>query len=240
MKNVTAFVFGFNHYATEIINNITEEYDNIHIYSLDKEDIKNEHYDVEKFDLSDDWDEVEELIETNKKSIAFCVLEDDAENIFLTISLRASFDNLVIVSLAKDKESANKLKIAGANKVIPIVQTTADILANMINRPIATKVLHNILYEKGNLKIAQILVENADKFDGKFPADIDWSRYRGIIVLSVVHEDLSKEFIYSSQTKHRPLVNGDSLVVTGYEADIEEFEKTIGRRHHVNWSNWSW
>ncbi len=240
MKNVTAFVFGFNHYATEIINNITEEYDNIHIYSLDKEDIKNEHYDVESFDLSDDWDEVEELIETNKKSIAFCVLEDDAENIFLTISLRASFDNLVIVSLAKDKESANKLKIAGANKVIPIVQTTADILANMINRPIATKVLHNILYEKGNLKIAQILVENADKFDGKFPADIDWSRYRGIIVLSVVHEDLSKEFIYSSQTKHRPLVNGDSLVVTGYEADIEEFEKTIGRRHHVNWSNWSW
>ena len=240
MKNVTAFVFGFNHYATEIIDNIVEEYNNIHIYSLDKEDIENKHYDVEKFDLSDDWDEVEELIETHEKSIAFCVLEDDAENIFLTISLRASFENLVIVSLAKDKESANKLKIAGANKVVPMIQTTADILANMINRPIATKVLHNILYEKSNLKIAQILVENTEKFDGKFPADIDWSRYRGIIVLSVVHADLSKEFIYSSQTKHRPLVNGDSLVVTGYEEDITEFEKTIGRRHHADWSNWSW
>ena len=240
MKNVTAFVFGFNNYATEIIDNIMEEYSDIHIYSLEKEDVENEHYDVEKFDLSDDWDEVEELVKTHEKSIAFCVLEDDAENIFLTISLRASFENLVIVSLAKDKESSNKLKIAGANKVIPMVQTTADILANMINRPIATKVLHNILYEKSNLKIAQILVNNADKFDGKFPADIDWSRYRGIIVLSVVHEDLSKEFIYSSQTKHRPLVNGDSLIVTGYEEDIAEFEKRIGRRYHVNWSNWSW
>jgi len=240
MKKVTAFVFGFNHYATEIIDNIMHEYDDIHIFSLDKEDVENTQYNIQNFDLSDEWNEVDDLIHSTENSISFCVLEDDAQNIFLTISLRASFKDLVIVSLAKDKESANKLSIAGANKVIPIVKTTADIIANMINRPIATKVLHNILYEKSDLKIAQILVENAGKFGGKFPADIDWSRYRGIIVLSVVHEDLSKEFIYSSQAKHKALVNGDSLVVTGYEEDILEFEKLIGRRYYVNWGNWSW
>ena len=239
MKNVNAFVFGFNNYATEIIENISNEYMSVNIYSLNKEDEENEKYKIKTFDLSDEWIDIETAI-SQENSIAFCVLENDAQNIFLTISLRASFDNLVIVSLATNKESANKLQIAGANQVIPIVKTTADIISNMINRPIATKVLHNILYEESDLKIAQIMVKNADNFDGKFPADIDWSRYQGIIVLSIIHKDLSKEFIYSSQTRHKELVNGDTLVVTGYETDIVAFEKLIGRRHYVNWGNWSW
>ena len=239
MKNITAFVFGFNNYATEIIENISNVYENVNIYSLDKANEENEKYEIKTFDLSDEWIEIEEFI-SEENAIAFCVLEDDAQNIFLTISLRASFKDLVIISLAKNKESANKLQIAGANQVIPIVKTTADIISNMINRPVATKVLHNILYEESDLKIAQIVVQNAENFDGKFPADIDWSRYQGIIVLSIIHEDLSKEFIYSSQAKHKKLLNGDVLVVTGYEEDIVAFEQKIGRRHYVDWGNWSW
>jgi len=239
MKNITAFVFGFNNYATEIIENISNVYKNVNIYSLDKANEENEKYEIKTFDLSDEWIEIEEFI-SEENAIAFCVLEDDAQNIFLTISLRASFKDLVIISLATNKESANKLQIAGANQVIPIVKTTADIISNMINRPVATKVLHNILYEESDLKIAQIVVQNAENFDGKFPADIDWSRYQGIIVLSIIHEDLSKEFIYSSQAKHKKLLNGDVLVVTGYEEDIVAFEQKIGRRHYVDWGNWSW
>jgi len=239
MKNVTAFVFGFNNYATEIIDNIIEEYNQVYLFSLNEKDVEYQNKKISFFDLDDEWTDVEGLI-TTENSIAFCTLEDDAMNIFLTISLRASFKDLLIISLAKDKESANKLEIAGANKVIPIVKTTADIISNMMNRPISTKVLHNILYEKSDLKIAQIIVENAQKFHGEFPADIDWSRYNGIIVLSIIHADMSKEFIYSSQTKHKALVDGDILVVTGYEEDIAAFEKTIGRRHYVNWGNWSW
>ena len=238
MKNTTAFVFGFNNYASEIIDNISYEYDNVHIYSLDKEDEKNEKYDIRSFDLSDEWSEMENLI-NSQNHIAFCVLEDDAQNIFLTISLRASFKNLVIVSLAKNKESSNKLEMAGANKVIPIVQNTADIISNMLSKPIATKVLHSVLYEKSDLKIAQIVIENEEYFKREFPGDIDWSRYRGIIVISIMSQDLSREFIYSVKSKHKLLRNGDTLVVAGYEADILEFEKLIGGKRYVNWSNWS-
>ncbi|MFK5936805.1 MAG: NAD-binding protein [Sulfurimonas sp.] len=238
MKSITAFIFGFNNYSTEIVDNIIHEYENVHIYSLDKQDQDNEKYEINIFDLSDEWNDIDDLIELSN-SIAFCILEDDAQNVFLTISLRARFENLVIVSLAKNKESSNKLEMAGANKVIPVVQNTADIISSMLLKPIATKVLHSILYEEGKLEIAQISVENADAFDSQFPADIDWSRYKGVVVLSVMHENMVREFIYSSQTKHRPLKNGDILVVAGYEEDIKEFEKLIGRRKYVNWSNWS-
>jgi Trk K+ transport system NAD-binding subunit len=238
MKDITAFIFGFNNYSTEVVDNILNEYKNVHIYSLNKEDIENEKYYINNFDLSDEWDEINDLMDESNP-IAFCLLEDDAKNIFLTISLRASFENLVIVSLAKDKESANKLEMAGANKVIPIIQNTADIISNMLLKPIATKVLHSILYEESRLKIVEISVENAAVFEGQFPADIDWSRYRGVIVLSVMHDDMAREFIYSSQTRHKTLKDGDILVVAGYEEDITAFEKLIGRRKNVNWSNWS-
>ena len=238
MKNTTAFIFGFNNYASEIIDNISSEYDNVHIYSLDKEDEKNEKYNIHSFDLSDEWSEVENLI-NSQNHMAFCVLEDDAQNIFLTISLRASFKDLVIVSLAKNKESSNKLEMAGANKVIPIVKNTADIISNMLSKPIATKVLHSVLYEKSDLKIAQIVIENEDYFNKEFPGDIDWSRYKGVIVISIMSEDLSREFIYSIKSKHKLLKNGDTLVVAGYENDLLEFEKLIGGKRYVNWSNWS-
>ncbi|MBU1927882.1 NAD-binding protein, partial [bacterium] len=155
MKDITALVFGFNNYASEIIDNVIKEYKRVYTYSLNVEDVENEKYKIKNFDLSDEWNEVAELI-NNNKCIAFCVLEDDAQNIFLTISLRASFKDLIIIALATNKESANKLEMAGADKVIPIVKTTADIIANIITKPIATKVLHSILYEESELKIAQI------------------------------------------------------------------------------------
>ena len=54
------------------------------------------------------------------------------------------------------------------------------------------------------------------------------SRYEGIIILSLMHEDMSSEFIYSSKLKDHVLTTGDTLVVVGYENDIEEFKKLIG------------
>ena len=85
-----------------------------------------------------------------------------------------------------------------------------------------------ILYEKSNLKIAQIEVNDNNCFDGKYPADIEWSRDHGIIVLSILHEDMKSEFIYSSKAKHHAIKNGDIFVVVGYDADIKEFEKLAG------------
>lgn len=237
MKETTALIFGFNKFAIEIANNVVSKYKDVKIFSLNEEDVHNKDYDITHFDLSEDWNELEEEFDL-VESLAFCVLEDDAQNIFLTISLRSNFKDLTIITIAKDMESVNKLNMAGANKVIPLVETTAEIITNMIEKPIATKVLHSILYEESDLKIAQIKVENATFFHGKFPVDIEWSRYKGIIVLSIMHENMSSDFIYSSKAKHHEIKDGDIFVIVGYEADIVEFEKLIGSRCNVSWNNW--
>ncbi|WP_457747346.1 NAD-binding protein [Sulfurimonas sp.] len=239
LSSTTALIFGFNKYAFEIINNVKDKYENIKIYSLDKEDMQNEDYDVEYFDISDNWGGIEESFDM-KNSIAFCVLEDTAENIFLTISLRSNFKNLTIIAIASNKESANKLSMAGANKVIPLVETTSDIITTMLEKPISNKVLHSILYEESDLKIAQIKIDEKSHFKGEELSSIDWTHYQGIIVLSVMHADMTSEFIYSSKIKNHIIKSGDILVVVGYEEDIKTFENKIGSKRYVNWSNWSW
>jgi len=238
MTKTTALIFGHNKYASEIIKNIKDIYKNIKVYSLDAADKKEDIYDIEFFDLSDEWDEIEKNVDI-ESSIAFCALEDPSENIFLTISLRSSFKNLTIITIASNKENSDKLKMAGATKVIPIVETTSDIITNVIQKPISNRVLNSILYEESDLKIAQIQITDASHFKDEKLKSIDWTHYNGIIILSVIHENMQGEFIYSKKAKEHVVKSGDILVVVGYERDILEFENLIGSRRYVNWNHWS-
>lgn len=220
MTENTALIFGKNDYTAEIEKNISFKYENIYIFDLDK-DAEN------SFDLSDDWEELNSRFQL-EECVVFCILENMAENIFLTISLRDAFKDITILALAEDKESSDKLLLAGASRVLPTTQTTANVIVEMLEKPIITEVLHDILYEKSDLKIAEVKVQDHTYFDGKYPADIEWSRDHGIIVVSVVHDDMSREFIYSSKVKHHIIKSGDIFVVVGYDRDIKEFEKLIG------------
>jgi len=239
MSKSTALIFGHNKYAQEIIRNVKGSYENIRVFALDETlSSGTTEYEVEIFDVSDDWNDIEKSINV-EESMAFCVLEDMAENIFLTISLRAYFDDLIIIAMALNHESANKLKMAGANKVIPLVETTADIITNMLEKPISSKVLSDILYNDSPLKIAQIKIHEESILENHKLTSIDWTRNRGIIIISLIHKNLKSEFIYSKKMKDHVIESGDIIVVVGFEYDIQAFEKLIGSERYVNWSHWS-
>jgi Trk K+ transport system NAD-binding subunit len=231
-RKAAALLFGYNEYSLEIKKSISFKYEDIELFSMD------DNPESSKFDLSDNWGEMEEKFDM-ENSIAFCVLKDDAKNIFLTLSLRASFKNLKIIAFCKNKEGATKLTLAGADKVIPLVQTTAAMISDMLRKPIVTKVMHGILYEKSDLKIAQICVEKDADFIGKHPFEVEWGEKYGIIVLSIMQDDVDSSFIYSSKAKHKEIKTGDILIVVGYDKEIMEFESLIGSRCEVNWSDWS-
>lgn len=232
MRKTTALLFGYNDYTLEIVKNISLYYENIEIFRLDENEksVQNSKYKISRFDLSDDWDDLKSSVNLDECT-AFCVLEDIAENIFLTISLRETFEELNIVALAEDKESADKLSLAGATRVIPTIQITANMIVEILEKPIITQVLHNILYEKSDLKIAQIRVDNIQKFEGIYPYDIDWGAEYNVLVLSVLREDMETEFVYSAKARHHHIKEGDVFVVVGYENNLREFEKIMGSRY---------
>ena len=227
-----ALLFGYNDYSLEIAKNISFKYKNIEIFSLE------ENENASKFDLSDDWSDLEDKFNMDN-SVAFCLVRDDATNIFLTLSLRATFKNLKIIAFCKNKEGATKLSLAGADKVIPLIQTTASMISDILRKPIVTRVMHGILYEKSDLKIAQIRVEKNANFIGKHPFEVNWGEEFGIIVISIMQDDIDSSFIYSSKAKHKEIQTGDILIVVGYDNEIIEFESKIGSRCEVNWGDWS-
>lgn len=221
MQN-NALLFGDNEFTIEIQNNISKHYKNVQVFKLNTDD-------EYSFDLSDNWDDLSKKYDMTD-CIVFCNLENMAENIFLTISLRDAFKNLNIIALSQDKESSDKLLLAGATRILPTTQTTANTIVEILEKPIVTKVFHDILYGNSALKIAEIKLKEDSRLNGKYPSDIEWSREHGIIVVSIVHEDMKREFIYSSKAKHHMIKSGDIFVVVGYEQDINDFEKFIGNK----------
>ncbi|WP_345993819.1 TrkA C-terminal domain-containing protein [Sulfurimonas sp. HSL-1716] len=238
----SAIIFGYNEFALEIAHSLKTKYNDLSLFVLEDKDFKflqENNFKVSKFSIDDDWSDLENEYDIDEL-IVFCALEDTAENIFLTISLRAVYENLIIIALSSDQESGRKLKMAGANKIIPITQTTVNIITEMLERPFVTEILNNILYSDDELQIAQVTIEQDSEVIGQNIESIDWKNRYGLLVLAIIRENLDTSFIYTKKANKEPLKEDDVLVIVGYENDIKEFEKTIGRRYNANWRNWSW
>jgi Trk K+ transport system NAD-binding subunit len=130
--------------------------------------------------------------------------------------------------------------MAGANKIIPITQTTVNMITEMIERPFVTKILNDILYSDKQLKIVQVAIKEDANIIGHLVEDVDWKYHYGLLVIAVIRDNLDTSFIFTKKANKEPLKEDDILVIIGYERDIEEFEKIMGRRHYGNRSDWSW
>ncbi|MBN2870287.1 MAG: NAD-binding protein [Campylobacterales bacterium] len=232
MRERSAIVFGFNEYAKEIALQIAGEYNAIVVFVMndtEKAAAEAKGFETEIFDLSEEWQSIEERFDPKRLSV-FCALEDDAENVFLTISLRSVFDHLPIIALAQDNESAAKLKSAGANKVLATQQITASIITEMLEKPTVRGVLHDILYENSPLKIVQLAVPEGSFLVGKHLYDIDWGSEFDVLVLAVVDHELSAAFSFTSKGHNHHIDGGDLLIVAGYEDKIAALSQAMGEK----------
>ncbi len=232
MRERSAIVFGFNEYAKEIALQIAGEYNAIAVFVMndaEKAAAEAKGFEAEIFDLSEEWHSIEERFDPKRLSV-FCALEDDAENVFLTISLRSVFEHLPIIALAQDNESAAKLKSAGANKVLATQQITASIITEMLEKPTVRGVLHDILYENSPLKIVQLAVPEGSFLVGKHLYDIDWGSEFDVLVLAVVDHELSAAFSFTSKGHNHHIDGGDLLIVAGYEDKIAALSQAMGEK----------
>jgi len=234
-----AMIFGYNDYSKEIYKQIEEEYEELHFYVLNDEqysEAKADGVNVEKFDLSDDWEFFENTFSEDRLLI-FCSLKNDAENIFLTISLRSIFEDSFIISLAKDQESGNKLKMAGASKVLYVSQTTANIIVDYIEKPVVTSVLGDILIGSRDIKLFQIEVNDGSKLIGQAVKSLGWSKRYSLLLIAIYDKEFNTLFSFTLKGYKHKIEAGDILLMLGFERDIEEFEKEMGVMCDEGWCN---
>jgi Trk K+ transport system NAD-binding subunit len=218
MKPRCAAIFGYNEYSKQIVQQIRSVYTNVGVFVIDEGEFleaQNDGIKAERFDLSDDWQLIESQFDV-EGLIVFCALADDAENVFLTISLRATFDKLFIIALAQDNESMMKMKSAGADKVMPILQIAANVINDILSKPIMTQVLHDVLYEDSPLTIIEIEVGQTSPLNGQYLHDLHFKRDFDLILLAIVDQEMGTTFSFASRGHNHHIDAGDILVFMGY------------------------
>ncbi|MDD2829657.1 MAG: NAD-binding protein [Sulfuricurvum sp.] len=229
MNQSCAAIFGYNEYSKQIIQKIKGLYHNVGVFVLNDEELiaaQNHGVFAEKFDLSDNWQAIEDRFNVDAL-VVFCALRDDAENVFLTISLRATYEHLSIIALAKDNESMMKMKSAGANKVMPILQIAASVISDILAKPIVTEVLHDVLYEDSDLSIMEIEVTNTSPLCGTYLHDTHFKQDFDVILLAVVDHEMGTTFSFASHGHNHHIDGGDVLVAIGYKEKLTRLKRWV-------------
>lgn len=226
----TILLFGYNEFAEEIARQIRFLYQRIVVYSLRSEAVhaaQEDGFEAHLADLEDNWDEL--LAYDLAGTRIICALDDEAENVFLTLSLRDRFaEDAVIIALASTQENATKLRLAGANKVISELNTTANLIIERLEKPVITRLFDELMDLQRDLKVEQIALQDASRVNGMQLYEVLEAPEHEIIVLAVVDRQMSESFIFTAKGHNHQLFAGDVLVVIGYDKGIAAFAESIG------------
>jgi voltage-gated potassium channel len=242
MEQREVAVFGYGSYARSIAKNVRSTGASLKIFVVDSERYEKasrDGHDVYQIDFNTEIEKVSEVCDIDNL-LAFCAMDDDAHNIFTTISLRAVYQELPIIAIGSTQETGLKLRNAGASKVIEKLQTVANIITDMIEKPVVTSLMHDLLYEESDLKIAQIYILDTSPYLGAFIDELDLQKKHNIIILGVVDKDLSMDLSFTTKGAHHKIDESDILVVIGYDKEIAAFKESIGGlRDEEDWNYWS-
>jgi voltage-gated potassium channel len=154
----------------------------------------------------------------------FCLLGEDSQNVFLTISARALDPKLEIVSVCESKESAKKLLVAGANRVIDPYQISARKIVELIEKPAVVELLDNIVFGPHDLNIAEFEIKANSPFIGAKLFELKFNERYDLVLIGIENDDNGGEFMLATRNFNRGLKQGDVLVVIGRSESIERIK----------------
>ena len=179
---------------------------------------------VKLLDVTDDR-ELEEL-PVNDNDYLICVMDDHYLNVFLTLSLHELFPKAILVALSDSPHTTQKLKMAGASKIIDLYQVSANRIHNILHKPVATKLVERLLSSDEDFSFKEMLIPKGSSLDGVMVDDFDFTCH-GVILVGMIDKRLSNQFIFITSGLENRFDVGDTIVCIGYNADLEKFEDYI-------------
>ena len=179
---------------------------------------------VKLLDVTDDRALEELPVKDNDYLI--CVMDDHYLNVFLTLSLHALFPKAIVVALSDSPHTTQKLKMAGASKIIDLYQVSANRIHNILHKPVATKLVERLLSSDEDFSFKEMEIPKGSSLDGVMVDDFDFT-YHGVILVGMIDKRLSNQFIFITSGLENRFDVGDTIVCIGYNADLEKFEDYI-------------
>jgi len=180
--------------------------------------------DVEHIDVTNDA--ILKALNPHSFEQLVCVMEDEHLNVFLTLSLRSLFKESYILSISDSIHTTKKLKMAGADKVIDLYEVSANKIYNILNRPVATKILEGIVVDRDGITFREMVIPEGSFLQDSMTDALDFAPY-GVLLIGMIDEEMGHTFMFLTTGINHKLDAGDTLVCIGAKENLDTFEEEI-------------
>ncbi len=148
--------------------------------------------------------------------------DDDADNLYITLSARAVKPDLLIVARASTEDASKKLRLAGADRIVQPYQAAGRVMANLMLRPQVTAFVDVVTSASGSdLRFEEIEVTDASGQGGKSIRDLDVRKETGALIVALRKRDGSFD---TTPTPQAVLEVGDVLIAAGTDEELRALE----------------
>ncbi|MDF9555210.1 potassium channel protein [Bacillus tropicus] len=152
------------------------------------------------------------------------IVANDAENVFITLTARGLNDAIKIVARAEKPETEDKLKRAGANKVINPSSMAGIHIAKGIANPLTVHYIDTVLYGvEQSFVIEEIAVGEGSILTGKSLLESDVRNQFDVTILAI----LRNGNVIHNPTGQEKLQEHDMIIVFGSVEKLGQFEKEL-------------
>jgi voltage-gated potassium channel len=157
--------------------------------------------------------------------------DDDADNLYITLSARSRRPDLTIVARASSEDAERKLRLAGADRVVTPYTTAGRVMANMMIKPQVTAFVHVLTSAAHTgLSFDEIEVQATCGAVGRTIGELDVEKQTGAYLVAIRKHDGALELRPGKDTL---LEEGDVVVGIGAPEEIEKLERMFEPRGAV-------
>lgn len=167
-----------------------------------------------------------------------CITSDDMTNVFVTISARQMNSKLEIISRANRKEVINKLKLAGANRVVAPFEIVGLMASEYVGEPVAFEAIHGILSGENDVILDTLLVPGDSLLCSRPLGEVEFKRYKLLLFGVITNCDsetlavsglfpLTDSHFYFNPPADFRLRDRDILVMVGHRDSLQYFRRLL-------------
>lgn len=153
-------------------------------------------------------------------------LDNDAGNLFVTVSARTLAPDVFIVSRVRTQENEEKLRRAGADRVINPQSIGGTRAAAFVLQPHVTEFLDVVMHDRDiEFRLEEVTVPSKSALAGRSIRDAHIRDQTGALVLAVREPDGT--FVTNPPPDH-VFTGGEIVIAIGTRAELQALDRMVG------------
>ena len=158
-----------------------------------------------------------------KVNKAVTLVSDDAVNLSIILAIKSLKSDIKIYSRAVNKETSDKLLIAGADEIIFPYDSAALMAYKYIKKPISTEAISRIVKEYQEPVLDEIEIYEDSILIGKTLSKIGLAKHN-LKLIGIIRTSEDKKFYFNPKKEKFRLEKDDILVVIGKRSNIYRYK----------------